>query len=680
MRKKCCALMMLAVTCAVGCTQDSIHDFTFSPETGTQNDLGGEEVGAEDVGLSPDSRLPTEAPVVPDAPADNALCNQYDWCWLHPAPFPHVLSELRPAGDDIHGVANSRYLTGRRSVIWDGSSLSFGPTPRRGHFGYDDMITTPDGWLAVGVSGDLVEVGPQGGRVKLELEGHDFYSLSGVSLDAFVVHRDDGFLIDRDGEVQLRSRTEAAVTDTFMWPNGDIVSVHDSGPAEQRLNGDWAIRTLDVSPLGPGITSIGPEPGSECATAGRFVGVGVDGLRRWDSLEGASEVPYDGGRVTSIGCSPQGGLVIGDAEGRIHLRSAAGQDWETRRVSDEPIEDTAVLGSKLFVSSKNGKHVILDEEETTEVSSGFAIPANRTATEELGSFRDIWASPGGERLVLTHSSGVYYGTPEGWFDMSLPEGARLNAGVLNDEVWGIERPRFAIMGESLWKWDGRTWRDQTTQAFGGDDAAARDIAGNATDNVWVVTEGGIHHFDGDGWTDIGDVSAAVGNSLESLDAEFRSVLINGEDDLIIGSTDGLYRLRRDSGGWQLDRYMDSGCGVTTDIARADDGDLWVVQSNGCVARQVDGAWKERAYPYTSNRRPPHQDTDTSTVLVERPDHPDPLALTHEGILHVGDGRETHRTEFIGLMRDAVYLEKRNIVLALHRQGVVAKYFDDASQE
>jgi hypothetical protein len=667
---KPCALLLCTIL-LFGCTVDEVGGF--------RADGGLDETGVPDATDATDSTSdsnsgidPTiDAPVVPDQPADNTLCNEHGWCWLHPGPFPYDLDSLQRVGQDVHGVAYSEHANGFETVIWDGESTIFGPRPDPVLGGLEEMTTTNSGWLAAEDHKTVHDIRTNGVRGEIELDGEDFYGVSGSSADSFVAYLPEETVLVRDGETRRFDRPDNVLLDPVMWSDGTIWTLTNSGMPRQRLDGDWQILPVDAETFGPGVTAFGPDPSGPCAALGLFAGVDGDSLRRVYPTDQRETLDYMGARIESIGCSPDGELLVGDAVGTLHTRSADGTSWEQRDLLDGPIRDIEALDSELYVAGTKGRHVIVEGEATTRLGSGFSIPSRLTQDKTPGFYSDIWASPRGEELVLMHTHGIFHGTPEGWYQMPMTDGVKLNHGLDNDEVWGVEEPQFAISHRTLMRWTGRRWVDITERAVGEPNVQMTDIAGQSEDAVWLLASNGIHRYDGESWTHLTREGSQLAEDLDSYAGSPSSLQVKPDGTKILGFQHLIWQILRGSDGWRL-KEIDY---VECDEIRStftQDGVRYVAGRDGCASHNPEGDWQYLIGP-NQTEQPPTSSPSSDATIVPHPVSDTPLFVTPDGIFGVRDGLYLDY-RFRGVMRDAVYLEERNIVLALHRQGVVAKYY------
>mgnify|MGYP002277057228 CR=1 FL=1 len=669
-----------------GCTSDSIGTFNAPDE---MSEVGTADTGPrEDTRFVPDTNIESEAEVVPQSPADNAYCNQDDWCWIHPAPLPHGIRDLQRVDDRVFGVAYAPELKGLQPLIWNDDQMSLLSKPVPPAEELMGMTTSKDGWLALDWEGTVYDVGPEGVRQTRELPSDFVSGISGTDIDNFVAHTSEDVLVMRDGRLNRVDPPQGlSLRSTFMWPNGDMLGItkggeFGDGTYETRSDGRWRILPFAPQQASEELTAIGPLPTAPCASRGTYLGtkaVDIDGseghLYRWDTAYDAfGEVTYDGSGIRSIGCSPTGQLLLTNDDSQILTRTGTATPyWERSSATDEPINETLVMGDDLYASSSQGDHVVLSDSNTRRLGSGFTVPdALDPLKEPLGVYSSFWVSDDGGSMVLSHDRGLFVGDDEGWSRM--PSSSEYNfQNVQNARVWGFDRPRFAASSRTLWRWDGELWVNITEQVFDTSSQAIADLLVFGPDDVWMQADGNLYHHDGDDWTNVSAPGSALSKRLEAEDLEMNRLLSAGNGRVLFGAGGSVYHLERDAEDWSFSLIAEPPCDLISEVFQGDDGRLWVVgRDTDCIAGRQGDRWMEYDWPDDKQVPPGSSANDRRTHWVQQPSSAAPLLITDRGILEPQpDG--TFRNQFVGRAHDAVHLETPGVTLVVTDKGVVANY-------
>jgi hypothetical protein len=693
-----CALALLVLT--FGCTQDQVGTFDASvdedmgqtSEVGPGADAGdiaedadgGTDGGPDDGGdtnpdadggsMEEDANLGIDADPVPDEPAAQTHCNDENWCWVHPSPFPHRITELQQVGDRVFGVASASRLRGRQRVIWDGTSLELlsKPVPP-GEF-LQDMTTSNDGWLALDDDGVVYDLGPEGERGTRDLPSGEHRTISGTSLDSFIVHGEyaEAYVM-RGGRLVTQSLPEDMQRQSVMWPNGDISGLRlpMRDPVEY-LDGTWRIFP---APEVTDYPALGPAPGSDCSSEGIFTATEEAGLYRWDEIGMAfAAAAYDGSMITTIDCSPDGELLLTNVEGRVLTRTGeAVEPWHSRTIVDRRIEDAEVQGSTLHVSSVDGEHAIVSAGQRTHLGGGFRVP-QADLPEDLSSvFTGFGIHDAGEEMILSHTSGTYRGTDSGWRRMPIAD-EDLNYKATFDRIHRAHGTLFAMSDSRLWRWEGDRWVNITESALGTQQANASHSRVGPEGNLWLWHLLDLFRYDGDSWTNLTAEGTPLEESLDASDLRIDSVFASHDGDVVVSTDSATHTLSRQMDEWTLTKRRDVPCEDLNAYHDTADGAVWIVgDGRRCVAGFVDGEWTTYDLPPEQMRPPESFGPETATFLPQ-PGSDVPLLANEYGLLEPRpDG--TLKPEFIGQFLDAIHLPSKGASFALTRRGVIAKYHE-----
>jgi hypothetical protein len=454
------------------------------------------------------------------------------------------------------------------------------------------------------------------------------------------------------------------------------------GTFETRFNGRW--RSLPWAPQDPDeeLNALGPNPELTCASEGMFLGtqeVTFDGsvgrLYRWDpALETFTDATYEGTGLRSIGCTPEGQLLLTNDSSQILVRTGTARPfWERMSPTDGPVDETEVVGNELYASSSQGDHAVLSDDDVLRVGSGFRVPQELDPVDEpLGLYSNFWISDDAESMVLSHDRGLFLGTEDGWSRMAASTDYDFE-NVQDAEVWGFNEPRFAAENGTLWRWDGQVWVDITEDVFGTSYQPIADILAFGPDDFWMRADGNVFHYDGRAWTNVSAPGSALSRLLEEEDLEMNRLLTTGDRTLLFGAEGSLYRLQREGEEWSITLKADTPCDLVTAIFEAGDGRLWVFgRDKECIASRQGNTWTEYTWPDDQRVPPKARLVDERVEWVEQPASNVPLLITRRGILEPqSDG--TFETQFVGVAWEGVHVESRDVTLVLTAKGVVANY-------
>ncbi len=682
---------IVLTTLAFGCTQDEVGTFDAangtdmgpSGEVGTDADAGdiardadggGDTTPDADGGSMDETKLDIDAPVVPDEPAATTHCNDDGWCWLHPAPFPHRITDLQRVGDRVFGVASAYELQGQQPVLWDGTSMMLLPKPTPPGELLPDMTTSDDGWLALQENSTVLDVGPEGVRSSRQVSGSGYRSISGNSSESFLVRGGDDvqtLVIQEDRELS-EALPEDISFGSNMMPSGAIWGVTDLGDYTELLDGTW--RIFPAPDVLEEYTSMGPDPGSECSSEGIFLGSNEGDFYRWDDIGGGFARPsYDGPGITSIGCSPSGDLFLTDRQGRMLTRTGrAAQPWERLEVLDRRIESTATAGSDVYVSGADGEHAVVSGEQVTRLRGGFTVPRAQLPEEPYNRYTAMWVDDDGEEIILSHTSGTYRGTASGWTRTPIAAG-ETSSQVMFQRILESKGTRYAITSRRLWRFDGSSWIDITREAFGEETYNHDQILVGPDDNLWVVGSLDLYRYDGQEWTNLLDEGTPFEESLDASDLYVRELFEGRDGELIVSTGEATHTLAKKMGEWSLTKRLDLTCDTQDAYYEGADGSVWTVDElSGCVARHIDGTWTTYQLP-PREQRPPDDLGPERVGWLEQPGSNVPLLGHPYGVLEPQpDG--TLKPEFVGHVVDEYYVSAKDAHLVLTPRGVIAKHY------
>ncbi len=627
-------------------------------------------------------KFETWAPVLPDEPADKERCIGGEWCWVHPSPSPYTIRNLKTSSDAVYGVGRSQYSEPWQPVVLESpESVRLVQIPIESLRRVDtsellnnpdriaDLRSTKQGWLAVNRAHGVYEFSPNGDVDSLSLPAFAdrWYGISGVSLETFMVWGRYGTsaLVYRDGDITRHFELTEHGDDSHevrMWSDGTIWEVGTQDlQAERFTEGMWRGFPSPGDSSGR-VGVFGPGPDSACADQGLWVAGGTY-LSRWNaSMEQWESVEYDGSIVTSIGCDHRGNVALTDSDGRLHRRNEDG--WNSTKVDDRPLRGVAPLGSgeegETWITGEDGMLAKLSAGELDVLTNGFRLPADAgDQPDTLGEFNDVWMSDDGSRGVFLHDTGFYHGSGDRW--RSVPnELHRIGGWELEDEIWGVQKPRFAISSGQLFRWTGSQWVKSELGTFElTDRRGPKDLAGTSPEAVWLVRRHGIERYNGDSWS----------NVVQNDQLYLSEMLIEPDGEHIVAGSGTLYKIKSAVGGWNLQETGYHPCGRVDDLYWSDDGSLYVAGKEGCIARRTDGSWT--VYRIDNEDAVTGPDTGSKHIF-KQPGEDIPLIATEVGVLEPQDDG-TLRTVIGGRMTGAAFLQERNVTIVLNQHGAMANY-------
>jgi hypothetical protein len=533
------------------------------------------------------------------------------------------------------------------------------------------MTTTDTGWLGLQRDGTVADIGPNGIRETVTLEGEEFRSITGVSLDRFFAINDRRTLFVRNGDTQTEY---SDLVDSGIWPNGEIWTVMNGDQFEVRMNGAWTLYPGG----GPGVRvfgEMGPSPGSPCRGSDVFARGRPAFLYRWNSGAQTWD-PVDGPdtRTHTLGCFPGGRFLATDWKQGFWVREPNG--WSKHSVLERQVQDTVVHDDTLYVGGFHGNHALVTESETRTLGSGFWAPDISTPDRFERSFRDLWVSSDGEQVVLSYEGKPYRSTGDGWSLMPGREDDRLLQPAIND-ICGIDEPMFGLNDEGLFRWNGQKWVEENVNGDPRDRVQGSELECTSEDSVWMTAGSVVYHHDGEGWSRLGSEDSSLMSKSGLDNPTIRSMTVESNERLVVGAEHSLFELREESGEWSVQKMLETPCRYVTEHLLADDGTLWVGgwdSSDGCIASVQDGPWTQYRVPkaHLRDRRGSYRIRPRG--FVSQPGTDTPLILTKSGVLQPQEDG-TVKNEFMGNVLDGAYVSTPHATLVLHERGVVAKYYD-----
>jgi hypothetical protein len=621
----------------------------------------------------------TEAPVFPDQPASNASCNEHDWCWVHPAPFPQWVYDLQAVEGRVFGVTRSREFGGRAGVIWDGVSMERVDLGLPADKTIQDVTTSSDGWLAIAADGTVFDVGPDGIRESITVAEDELQAIFGNSIENFVVRApEERGIVMRDGQPSVYDDLPGDASTLQMGPNHRVWGLTNESSVQTAFNGDWRLFPRPEALRPDGEDAFGPAPGQQCTPDGPWIAENYDATLRWDdSSESWVDVSGDDAATSAFGCDPQGRVVAVKRDGQMSTYENG--SWRNTKVADRDLYDTVMVGSSLYISSTMANHVVIDGERTTRVGSGF-WPSQENAEVRFGVRRaDIWVSANESQIGLMDTGGIYLGSDSsGWQKMWGPpyveDNGALSLKTVNaaSEIWGIDEPLFAMDERHVLEWTGSAWIDITDASFSPSSFfSTTDIAGRSEDSVWALADEGIFRYDGEAWTEMTASGTQLGETVRGMGLS--SIHVTQDEQVLVAADGAFHRLQQGDAGWELVEVQSTPCESNIQTRYRDaEGTLWVAGRKPCAASLTDGEWTTYTYP-----DPETEITydERARTWVEQPGDGPPLLVALYGIYEPQpDG--TMDVQFTGDMMDAAYLESENITYAVHEEGVLAKFGEE----
>ena len=651
------------------------------PDGGADTDPDGDMNSDADGGLIRDADGGDEDggdtdPAVPPQPRSNTICNDNQWCWIHPAPFPHEVDNLRSVGGEVYATARDGAVRGWQPLVWNESGFELLDKPVAPNEQIVDMTTTRDGWLALKPDGTIYDIGPDGVRDSETLEGDTYEGILGVSFEAYLAWESNGdAILRRDGQSLAYSELPSVPATTAMWEDGTLAGLGELRDQKRGfLNGDWTAYPEPGGFFDEALPALGPSPDSECGSAGLWAAWESGSVARWDDFGGEWEnIVHPGGQMQSLGCDAAGGLAAVDDEGAL-LRWEDG-GWNSQNVSRLRLNDFATAGQQTYVGGTYGTLAVASGGTIDRAGAGFRIPPSESPSYYGTGYQDIWVSPDGQTLVLAHGSGLYMGTEQGWSKMPAPGG--LESDLRSSErieIWGINGRIYAIVSSKFLRWDGSRWRP--VQRGAGElslVSAGQDLSGTLDERAWLVTNTNLYLKEPAAeWRSATPTGSSIDQRIESENLTLTAIAFDLDTSPIVAASGALYDLVDQPGGWRLSKRATTPCQTIEDV-RISINSTYVVGLEGCVARNDGDGWTEYQLPDAS-QWPPTVFEARAYEIVTTPAGRPPLVATSVGLLGLREDGTTD-IQFIGDFRDAVSGVSNAGTLALHRSGVVARYND-----
>jgi hypothetical protein len=639
-------IALVLVVAVTGCAEDMRGDaFTVSPV--------------------PDS----ETSVAPESAPDDAACHG-EWCWLHPIPFAHSILELEQTGSKFHGVARLDETRGFDPFVWD-TRIQMVETP--GDRSYADMSPSKTGWLAITGESDVYAFGEDQETRTFRLIGVGYRKVMGTSAENFTAFSMRGdATVRRNGEfhairpVDFNEKVE-------YWSDDRAWLLTDRSPSKP--DGLDFMEEINFPNSGrddyPSL-AVGPDPNSTCGqTQGVWASNDSNLLSKYDPDSGPKwdrnydiEVAYrdfecvDGSHTWAVDAS--GGLS--------ELRQGT---WERIDLDHRALTSIEEAGDTTYIAGEHGAAYELTDAEAEAISGGFKLRSAFATPEGPQLYGDLWVNRSETRAVLTTDAGMFYrrGSDE-WARMPTPELGDQTFRAGGAQVWGVEKPRFAIVRNQLLRWTGSEWVFTGLGPFEEHQTKLVDVSGNIEDGLWVLGNQKIFHFDGRTWETL-----TFGDNLiprpEVDGLTFSALLVESEGTVLVSTKNNIHELYQERGQWILDRVRTSPCTSPWELYRAESGELYVGGERLCAAHRGPDGWTTYSdrivYP-----NPPGHSPKEDLAFVPQPDMNRPALVTNPGILHLQDD-ETLKHHFEGRTIDAEYLPKSDVTLLLHASGILIRH-------
>jgi hypothetical protein len=625
-----------------------------------------------------DPRLPPEYspdPAIPSQPSSTTVCNDNQWCWLHPAPLPHAIDNLRTVDGRVYATAEDGAVRGWQPMVWDETGFELLDKPVPPNQEVVDMTTTVDGWLALTPGGTLYDIGPDGVRDSVTLEGDAYKGILGVSFEAYLAWESDrDAILRRDGQSLTYNELPSLPTDTAMWDDGTLWGLGELRDEKREfLNGDWTAYPEPSGFFGEELSALGPSPYSACASSGLWSASESGFSYRWDGMEGIwRDIDHAGGQVQSFGCAADGGLAAVDDTGLL-LRWE-NETWNAESVSRLPLNDFAAADGQTYTAGPYGTMAVATGSTLDHAGGGFRLPPSESPSYYGTGYQELWVSDGGQKLVLAHGSGLYMGTEQGWSKMPAPEELESDLRTTERiEIWGVDSPKFAIVSSRFLRWDGSRWNPvERGPAPFSPNGTSMDLSGTPDGRVWLVTSTDLYRVEFAGeWRLVTDTGSRIDEQIETGNLTLTAIGFDLDTSPVVAASGTLYDLVDQRGDWVLLERAKTPCQSIEDFHISFDS-TYVVGLDGCVARNDGDGWTEYQLPEAS-QWPPTVFEARAYEIVTPPTGP-PLVATSIGLLGLnGDG--TTGIQYVGDFRDLSVSASKSAILALHRSGVVARYFD-----
>lgn len=670
---------LLAGLCLVviaGCSRDNRDpDWNeFGPEedadtgdTGTDvQETDVQEVGPCDPEFLP--QLSNESPAperdidpIPDRPPENAHCNDEGWCWIHPTPFPQRVTGLRQGDGQILGVAEYRETGFHQGVIWDGQEMELYLPDSLAPSELIDMTTTEDGWLGLGEFGEVHDIRPDGIHESMTLERRRYTAISGNSMDDFMVAMEDDWKVVVDGEVEEGPRVTRGVQ-SRIWPNGDMVSVDPIEQTEKGFDGRWT-KFPAPTPIFPD-SAVGPRPGGACGASYPAIGSRRD-LLTWSGtlpwqVAAESEEP-----LTSVGCSTEGRLLVGDQRGTLFERSGDEcPTWDASRVLGQPISDTLVAGSKMYVAGTRGAHAIVEDGAAERLGSGLSLKGLESEERGLPYIGHIRSLEDGSQLAILDPPHWFVVTPSGVTQRREVDSPDRPNPAFADQAVGGERPKFIEQGGRLYERRPLRWVDRTDDVIQSEDKYASQLVGQSANDVWLEARdshrSALYHYNGEEWSSV---------ELPEDVLDVGEMEVGPDGTLYLSPWNDHYLYKRTQpgrvGSWV--QVAEVPLRSIDDLFIDAEGVVWTLGEHG-VVRYIDG--EEREYG-TAGR-------DFKGILwgrlVPRSDGKPPLVAAPTGIYEPQpNGR--FELQLAGDFRGGTHFHSKDLTLVFTADAIAAHYDD-----
>jgi hypothetical protein len=653
----------------------------------------GDVADVKDTGMEDTSEEPlgSDAYVFPGEPPEGTHCNTDGWCWIHPAPFPHKISELSRQGDQVIGVAIADAFRGYRPFVWDDSGVELLDVWFKSGTSLGDMTVAGDGWLTVERGGEVAYYATDGSKEVLRtLPGRNYRYISGNSRSDYLVVRDfEGGALVQGGDVTVADDYPGVERTLKMWPNGEVWGVEEPTDSDLEPPSNWNILEEPSTDDGGYIVGLGPGPTSSCADEGWWAYELMGSVVHWSQDTGSGEAVDTGyGPATHFNCDRDGRLAALTQDGGILRRTEDG--WQRQDAAHHALYSMATGDDKTWIGGNHGTMLKIDDQAVDSLSRGFRPPSSHIdrelSAEDYGNqgppvFTDLWVNDAETKVHLVYQKGAALGTEgSGWENQSVQD--RPDGGwAFTDQttVVGDRTPSFALGYPGVLRWVDGDWEFINFGDLQETADNATSIAGSP-DDLWVLTsDDNLLHFDGGEWINTTDSSSDAAAFISENDTLLRRLHLTNDGELFIMSLNSpVYRAVGPPDDLDLELAFDPPCGSVHSMHRAQDGSIYVggnasLGVSPCVAQYKDGGWTEFENPPEEVR--PTGDRESIVKLIEQPGDLPLLAIGQSGIFSVGDDGQL-RTEFIGTSVDAEYLSEHDALWVLTEYGILAKYYDE----
>lgn len=235
------------------------------------------------------------------------------------------------------------------------------------------------------------------------------------------------------------------------------------------------------------------------------------------------------------------------------------------------------------------------ESGTTTTTTGGVDYWTKYKVETDSSLRGVYSSGSGVYIVATRGQMWTGSSTEAW----APVTVTTNSPDFNN-LWGAgadETLELAIAADDGWvyTYSAGAW---TEHSIG--DGDNRAVSGTSVNDLYVVGDNGIYHFDGVSWSQ--EATASVG--LNAVWAGTDSVWVAGDEGEVMRRTDGVWAASETNKSANF--YAIAGSGAS---------DMWTFGDQGVVMRWDGASWKQSTTPTTETLNGVYAATDGTMFAV-----------------------------------------------------------------